>query len=134
MELTILKSLQPTQPVRLPRKQPVALHREVFDFARARRFRQTLLCRTAVTVAATPEPSRLASLFVSSPTPMPEGGIDLAPQVDVRFESPRGSTLETHYPLGKAALEVLIEEAPRRLSFDALEAVVQELKQKEKVN
>lgn len=98
------------------------LREQYLDFARARRFRQTLLCRTGVTVTDAPEPARLASLYLSSPTPMPEGGIDLAPQVDVRFESPRGSTLETHYPLGKAALEVLIAEAPRRLSFDALEA------------
>jgi 2-polyprenyl-3-methyl-5-hydroxy-6-metoxy-1,4-benzoquinol methylase/methyltransferase-like protein len=98
------------------------LQREQYtDFLVARRFRQTLLTPATAPVRDRPDPSCLSGLFVSSSLPMPEEGVNLSPEVDVRFVSPRGSRLETHYPLGKAALEVLIEVAPERIPFADLE-------------
>jgi hypothetical protein len=97
------------------------LREQYLDFARARRFRQTILCRAGLDVSPVPIVDRVEPLFAASPTLMPEGGVDLTPEVDVRFEGTRGSTLETHYGVGKAALQALIEAAPARRSVRALE-------------
>ena len=110
-------------PVRenLARIAPGRLYREQYlDFIKARRFRQTLLCRAEATVSESAWRDRVPELWVASSTKGPEGAIDLSPEVEVGFVSPRGPKLDTALPSGKAALSMLIDAWPLRLPFSDL--------------
>lgn len=92
-------------------------HEQYLDFIKARRFRQTLLCRAEVTVSEFAGGDRVPELWVASASKGPEGDIDLSPAVEVAFVSPRGPKLDTALPAGKAALGMLINAWPMRLPF-----------------
>ena len=103
------------------------LHREQYlDFLKGRRFRQTLLCRTGLTVSESAVRARVSELWVSCPSKGPDGAIDLSPGVEAAFSSPRGPSLDTAMPAGKAALVTLIKAWPLRLQFSDLVQGVRE--------
>ena len=97
---------------------------QYLDFIRARRFRQTLLCRSNLTVNENAGSERLAGLLVASAATGPEGEIDLQPGVEVAFISPRGPKLDTSYAAGKAAMAILVEAWPLRLPLAEITAEV----------
>jgi len=109
----------------LARLAPRRLEREQYlDFVKARRFRQTLLCRSEVPVSDDNEMADLRGMLVASPAEGPKESFDLALDAEVIFRSPRGPKLDISMPMGKAALAFLVEAWPRRIPFLEIIAVV----------
>lgn len=93
---------------------------QYLDFLIARRFRQTVLCRSCNAVAETPSPARLSRCWFSSPArPAAPGQVTL-PGIMVTFDKQDGLRLETDFVAGKIALARLAEVWPKRLSFAEL--------------
>ena len=89
---------------------------QYLDFAKLRRFRQTLLCHQEATVLRPVCHERVRALYASSmaqPGPEEPGGA-------VEFRGEKGAAAKTVHPLAKAALTVLGRAWPRRLAFPAL--------------
>jgi hypothetical protein len=93
---------------------------QYIDFLLLRRFRHTLLARDGNPPREDPDPSRIASLFVSG-NPKPDGdSADLAPKVAVTFRAGRDAAARTDLAIGKAALVVLGSRWPARIAFAEL--------------
>ena len=104
---------------------PLALE-QYADFARGRRFRQTLLCHADVEPGRTPDPRRVADLYAASPArvlwsgsttprgrPSPAGAdVTPVPPSSTCFAGPTGATVTTSDPLTQAALRALGESWP----------------------
>jgi SAM-dependent methyltransferase len=97
------------------------LEREQYvDFLTARRFRQTVLCRSGQPVAPAPVPGQLERCWFSSPAkPAAPDQVSVQGAV-VAFANPGGPRLETDFLAGKLALTRLTEVWPHRLSFAEL--------------
>ncbi len=93
---------------------------QYLDFVKARRFRQTLLCRAETTVDREPPPGRVAAFALASPARPASEAPDLGPGVVEEFRGPSGGVMRTDLPLAKAAMLVLGEAWPRRLPFAEL--------------
>ncbi len=93
---------------------------QYLDFLRCRRFRQTLLCRDGIALDRSTPPSRLNSLYLSSPLRPESETPDLGPGKAERFVGPKKSEVETDFPPSKAALVVLGEIYPANLPFGEL--------------
>jgi len=92
---------------------------QLIDYVTGRQFRQTLLCHSERRVDWRGAPDRVSHLLASaSLTAAPAA--PLSETVEVRFTTPRGSSVATPDPLARAALLALTEAYPERLSFDAL--------------
>jgi SAM-dependent methyltransferase len=92
------------------------LRREQYlDFAKLRRFRQTLLCREELALDREVKPERLWTLFASSQAQV----VPLADGV-VEFKGEKGASAKTAHPLAKAALAYLCRCFPRRAGFLAV--------------
>ncbi|MBI5384626.1 MAG: class I SAM-dependent methyltransferase [Verrucomicrobia bacterium] len=95
---------------------------QYLDFLKCRRFRQTLLCHAEVALQSEPRAEQVAAFHIgaavtsSSPTP------ELRASVVITFQTPRGTKVETDFPLGKAALLLLGGIWPSALPFDELVA------------
>jgi SAM-dependent methyltransferase len=93
------------------------LKEQYLDFLKARRFRQTLLCRADVAVDRAPRPESVGRFALASkarpisPTP------DLGPGVVEEFRAPRGGAMRVDLPVAKAAMVHLSEAWPLRLPF-----------------
>ena len=101
--------------------QDSRLTREQYlDFVKCRRFRQTLLCRAEVTLAATPQASALERFEISSHAEgaVVETGPGGAPIE--RFAEKRGGAIRVGHPVGKRALHLLAECWPATRSFGDL--------------
>ncbi len=98
----------------------VLVKEQYLDFLRVRRFRQTLLARDGAAPLAEPIPAALHELFVSG-QPKAEGDVvDLSPGVPVTFRAARDAVARTDFPLAKAALQILADRWPARVSFAEL--------------
>ncbi|HTQ59799.1 MAG TPA: class I SAM-dependent methyltransferase [Candidatus Solibacter sp.] len=96
-------------------------HQQYLDFARYRRFRQSLLCHANLQLRHDGLLDYLGKLLVASPMTTSAKGDD----GEMQFTNSRGlGTLETNNPLIIAALRRLEEIWPRGESFDALTAVI----------
>lgn len=93
---------------------------QLMDFARGRRFRQTLLCRKEKAAGMRVMPGRVLEFFVGSEAGPVEENPDLAGGGPVTFRNPRGLELEINYPLGKAALTHLARKWPELVTFREL--------------
>lgn len=100
----------------LEERDPV-LREQYLDVLRARRFRQTLLCRQSVQPRAT----RLSDLYGLAFTSRlePVGTIDVRSREIAAFRSPAGNTLRVDHPAAKAALLALHEARPAPQPFRA---------------
>jgi hypothetical protein len=94
---------------------------QYIDHHRARRFRQTLLCRADRAPTDQPDPARLGGLLLATGPGERGTVIDLAPDAEVTFGLADSVSVSTSYPLGKAALAVLLAESPGRLAFADLD-------------
>ncbi|HEV3384471.1 MAG TPA: methyltransferase regulatory domain-containing protein, partial [Gemmata sp.] len=97
----------------------VVLKEQYIDFLLLRRFRHTLLTPDAESPREDPDPSRIASLYVSG-NPRPDGVADLVPKVAVTFRAGREAAARTDLPIGKAALIALEAKWPARIAFPEL--------------
>lgn len=88
------------------------LREQYGDFARCRRFRQTLLCREGRVVEYPPRAERVLNLWAS--TAVVRVGED-------EFAGPEGLRVRTADPEVNAMLDVLMEAAPEAVSFEELE-------------
>lgn len=96
---------------------------QYMDFLRNRTFRQTLLCRSGLTLKRNVTPQDMTPFRVASPVELPE-------KLDIRSTQPEqfriggvGTTLTTSVPIVKAAFQYLSEMWPRSVPFDRLLAV-----------
>ncbi|HEY5911084.1 MAG TPA: class I SAM-dependent methyltransferase [Verrucomicrobiae bacterium] len=107
------------------------LREQYLDFLKCRRFRQTLLCRSAAGLAPEPRVESVARLRISSAAVCEPAMPDLHPGVNCVFETSKGGKCQTDLPLGKAALAILEEVWPASLPFaELLEQVCQALADK----
>ncbi len=102
-------------------KGDVIAYQQYLDFARHRRFRQTLLCRAEIALAREGVAERVSGLLVASPMRV------LAEHADgaVEFANSRGAgTLTTNNPIIIAALRRLEEVWPRAERFADLAGTI----------
>jgi methyltransferase-like protein/SAM-dependent methyltransferase len=93
---------------------------QLLDFVRNRKFRQTLLCRSAVKPQRKVGPDKLIELSVASALKPETADPDLGPARPVAFRGPRGPGATTGDPLLKACLVHLGERWPQAVPFTAL--------------
>ena len=95
------------------------IREQYLDFARCRRFRQTLLCHSGLPVVRQVAPARLEGLLMS--TAAAAAGLsdaDIRSEEEVVFRGPQNSSLKTANPMMKAALVALGSAWPERLSLN----------------
>ena len=97
----------------------VVAHEQYLDFAKFRKFRQTLLCHAERTLSRAPDTARLRGLYVASPARRTEPDARAGPGVE-RFEHPTGDCASTNNPLAKALLDRLIGVWPRMERLETL--------------
>jgi cyclopropane fatty-acyl-phospholipid synthase-like methyltransferase/methyltransferase-like protein len=93
---------------------------QYLDFLKCRFFRQTLLCRSEVTIDGAFRPELVGRFFVTGRAQPSSEQVDLAGRTLERFVDSRGVALPVDQPLGKAALLLLAEHWPEALAFDEL--------------
>ncbi len=95
---------------------------QLLDFAVLRMFRQTLICHDNIEISRQLSPEVAKNMLATA-----FGMYDQAPkQFDNRPESYQGSkgaNVTTRHPLAKAAMLVMAESWPKRLSFEELETL-----------
>jgi len=92
-------------------------YEQYMDFVRHRRFRQTLLCRSEISLKREAVPARARELLVASPLRV----VAERPDSAVEFRNSRGAgTLTTNNPVIIAVLRQLEKMWPRATRFDEL--------------
>jgi len=112
----------------------ILVKEQFMDFIKCRRFRQTLLRHSDVTLKRTLHPEHMQSFYFSCPSrPVDgngeflEGDIpELMAREDLMFRRPSGSTLATDHPVPRVALLHLSNIWPARLHFRDLLRIGQE--------
>jgi methyltransferase-like protein len=95
------------------------IREQYLDFARCRRFRQTLLCHAAVAVVRQADPRKLGSLLMSTAAAAAAlSDADIRSDEEVVFRGPQNLSLKTANPVMKAALVALGSAWPERLSLN----------------
>jgi methyltransferase-like protein/SAM-dependent methyltransferase len=95
---------------------------QYMDFLRNRQFRQTLLCHAYHSLKRNITSASTDGLSVASAAYPVQSKPDLRPQVQTTFQAPNGATIETNFPLTKAAMQVLSKQWPLALSIVELQA------------
>jgi SAM-dependent methyltransferase len=104
-----------------PLGENVLAREQYLDFLKCRRFRQTLLCWERAPLERPESPERLKALFFASSARAVSERPNLAQGVDEEFRGERNASLRTDFALGKAAMLVLADTWPQRLSFAELQ-------------
>jgi len=94
------------------------IREQYLDFARCRRFRQTLLCHAGLPVVRQADPRKLESALMS--TSAAAAGLSdahIRSDEEVVFRGPQNLSLKTANPVMKAALAALGSAWPERLSL-----------------
>jgi methyltransferase-like protein len=90
---------------------------QYLDFLKCRAYRQTLLCRDELRLAAAPSRTAAANLRAAARVRPVSARAEPRGRAKLEFRTPKGATLTTDHPLLKASLLVLGEAWPRRLRF-----------------
>ena len=98
----------------------ILLKEQYRDFLKCRRFRQTLLVHREVSIHRTPRADAIPGFHIASKARLASPKLDLAPEVLVEFQAPRGGVAQTDHPLTKAALGHLATMWPAAVSFPDL--------------
>jgi SAM-dependent methyltransferase len=93
---------------------------QYLDFARNRKFRQSLLCHADEPFLREPPPEALERLLFTSRAKPPGGEVDLSEGAAVEFTSPDGKKITTNEPLLNAALATLFAALPHALTLDGI--------------
>ncbi|MDI6747189.1 MAG: class I SAM-dependent methyltransferase [Rhodocyclaceae bacterium] len=105
----------------LVRIAPDVIRQEQFmDFLRNRTFRQTLLVRDEHSIVRTLTPQCVSALWASATLTSVGGNPDLASPQEALFQGPKGGMVATSNAVTKAAIQILTQHWPGRLSFSAL--------------
>jgi SAM-dependent methyltransferase len=100
------------------------LREQYLDFARCRRFRQTLLCHQHIPLDRTIQAGRLASLYFASPArrvqsaPGPDSRADAAGAEE--FHGPQKSKIKTAHPVVLSIVHQLVDAWPAAVPYSAL--------------
>ena len=90
---------------------------QMLDFARARKYRETLLCRAECDVRRDVSAERFRKVLFASPASSAPGKADGA----TMFTLPGGATMESNHPGAVAVLRALEQAWPRALRWDEIE-------------
>lgn len=93
---------------------------QYLDFLKCRRFRQTLLCHGGVGLELEPQPLIVKRFYLSSVAKPETPEVNLTDDSVVKFVGKRIASIETNFPLAKAALALLGEMWPDALPFNEL--------------
>jgi methyltransferase-like protein len=105
----------------LEKISPDIIRREQYmDFLRNRFFRQTLLCHNHHSLKRDIASEVINELLIASPLKPEQDPVDFSPNVNQKFLSPSGYTINTEFPLTKAALMVLSEYWPSAIHLHTL--------------
>ena len=92
---------------------------QYLDFARCRRFRQTLLCHADLTVVRQADSRKLETLLMSTAAAAAAlSDADIRSEEEVVFRGPQNLSLKTADPVMKASLVVIGSAWPQRLSLN----------------
>jgi len=94
---------------------------QYLDFSRLRMFRQTLIVHADVEINRQLDPARVRDLSASAFGVYKEDQAAINDQAET-FKGEKGVSITTAHPLSKAAMRVLAENWPNRLSFNELES------------
>ncbi len=99
--------------------QDVVTRGQYADFVRNRTFRQTLLCRTKLTVNRQLSPDSLAQARIVGRLTLetPASDLNLTGDAEVAYRSPAGHRVASREPVYKAMLSVISEAFPQSLSI-----------------
>jgi methyltransferase-like protein/2-polyprenyl-3-methyl-5-hydroxy-6-metoxy-1,4-benzoquinol methylase len=100
------------------------IREQYMDFARCRRFRQTLLCHAGLPVTRQADPEKLQSLLMSTAATSVLSDADIRSDKEVVFKGPQNASLKTAHPIMKAALLAISSAWPERLSLDRVRELV----------
>ncbi|HZH34154.1 MAG TPA: class I SAM-dependent methyltransferase [Pyrinomonadaceae bacterium] len=100
---------------------------QYLDFIKSRRFRQTLVCHSAVALDRNMSSAKLDDFFIASLAAPVSEKPELATSQSEKFASAKGATVETNHPLTKAALVYLGQISPRSVSFNELVSIAAEM-------
>ena len=105
---------------------PGLLQREQFlDFLRNQTFRRTLLTREAAPLSRKLSHARVFGLHIVTRARPVNAALDIHTQAPESFRTQDGAALTTGRPLTKAAMMVLVQNAPAAIGFDALLGLAQ---------
>jgi len=104
---------------------------QYLDFARGRRFRQTLLCRKDIQLNRTQTPQLIRELFIASAATAESEIPDIKGDTPERFVGLKTEEITSNNPLVKAALFVLGKTFPKSLGFYELLDSARELIERE---
>lgn len=93
---------------------------QYMDFARNRFFRQTLLCHKNHSLTRELNGRNIDGLLIASSALPQQEPVDFSPETKQFFINNAGSSVETAYPLTKAAMTVLRNHWPEAVAFDDL--------------
>ena len=93
---------------------------QLLDFARNRKFRQSLLCHAEIALASQPDFGEVPAMYVASALEPSDPSAEIGVVSPLEFKNPRGRTLEVEDPLIKGALIRFSEESSQPIAFDAL--------------
>lgn len=97
------------------------IHLEQYmDFLRHRPFRRTLLCHKAVKADRNIAPERLKGMMIASNLMTESGQVNLSPDVQQTFCTPKGKSIRVRHPLTKMALAILRAQWPKAVVFEEL--------------
>ncbi len=96
------------------------LREQYLDFAKCRRFRQTLLCHEERTIGPSLDVSQIERLLISSQAKRVEENLNLRPGVIVSYRGPKEAGCSTDLPIAKAALAQLARLYPQPTAFGEL--------------
>jgi SAM-dependent methyltransferase len=97
------------------------LREQYLDFARCRRFRQTLLCHQAIPLDRTIQPVRLTRLFFASPARRIESASGSEHGAE-EFHGPQKSKIKTAHPVVLSMMRQLVDAWPGTVPYTSLAA------------
>jgi methyltransferase-like protein len=96
------------------------IREQYLDFARCRRFRQSLLCHSGLPLVRQADVAKLDSLLMSTAVSTVLSDADIRSEEEVVFRGPQNASLKTANPFMKAALVALGSAWPERLSLNGV--------------
>ena len=95
---------------------------QLLDFARNRKFRQSLLCHEDVALTSQPDFRAVQTMYVAAMLEPSDDSADVGSVSPLEFKNPSGRVLEVDEPLVKAALIRFSEQSIQPIAFDELAA------------
>jgi len=97
------------------------LREQYLDFARCRRFRQTLVCHQDIKIDGKLQLERLNECFIACPATQVEPGEDSDPGVE-EFHGPKQSKIKTAHPVVLRILHRIVDAWPNAIPFSDVAA------------